>query len=65
MPKHIEILHYNYIDDKVFIYTPPTGETIDSNTRKFLIDYINKKLSDSVNKSKIDSDKSIGSNLFY
>jgi len=55
MPKHIEILQYDFTDDKAFVYTPPTGETIDSNKKKILTDYINKKLSGYSNKS----DKSI------
>ena len=53
MPEHIRILHYNYTDDKVFIYTPPTGESIDSDLRQFLIDQFNKLASDFIKKAKI------------
>eukprot|EP00957_Ditylum_brightwellii_P044752 3393461-Ditylum_brightwellii.AAC.1 len=53
MPRNIEIVHLNYPDDKVFIYTPPAGQSIDSNLRRFLINHTNKLTSNFIKKAKI------------
>jgi len=55
MPKKVAIIQINYVNDKVFIYTPPPGETIKPHQEKILTEVINKYLAGSFYKSTIDS----------
>jgi hypothetical protein len=58
MPKKIEIIQINYVDDRVFIYTLPPGETIKPHQEKILTEVANKALAGSFYKptTSIDSD---------
>ena len=53
MPRKLDIVQLTYPDDKVFIYTPPTGESIDSNLKRFLINHFNKLASDFIKRARI------------
>ena len=53
MPRKLDIVQLTYPDDKVFIYTPPKGEFIDSNQKRFLINHFNKLTSDFIKRAKI------------